>query len=313
VSISDQLDAEVKSILRDRLGAELVELRVPDYPDDPTVPDARYGFSDALSELLPRLMPEIFTRRDAKNELWFAVPGHDVTSYEYLMKLSRRQAPLTERVRMSNFASFAATPCANALCSDNRFDLDRYLAERGDSRITDWTRWVANARFRQSESLAGARNWAVFADHFAAGKAERLARSQVARMALQRVMFENDIDVFVHPENTVPTPRIQGPNVGEASLDGISPFFQIPRIAVPAGVTETIVEPAYALNSEGKDYISVIPPATAPSRLPHPLPISLTFFSGQGEESTLIRVGTAYESATQHRFAPPRFGPLKSR
>jgi amidase len=312
-AIADQLDAEIKKVLRDELGAELVELRVPDYPDDPAIPDAGYTFADALSELLPRLMPEIFTRRNDKQELWFAVNGHDVTSYDYLMKLSRREAPLTDKVRMNNFANFAGTPCGTSLCSDNRFDLDRYLRERGDTRITDWASWVANAKFRQSESLAGAQNWAAFSEHFAAGKAERLARSHVARMALQRVMFENGIDVFVHPENTVPTPKIQGPNVGEASLDGISPFFQIPRIAVPAGVTDTIVEPAFSLNSEGKDFVSVIPPGTAPSKLPHPLPVSLTFFSGQGEEAALIRVGTAYESATHHRFAPPMLGPVKSR
>ena len=30
--------------------------------------------------------------------------------------------------------------------------------------------------------------------------------------------------MFVHPENTVPTPKIQGPNVGTISLDGITPF-----------------------------------------------------------------------------------------
>jgi amidase len=313
VAISDQLDAEVKRVLRDQLGAELVELRVPDYPDDPSVADAGYTFADALSELLPRLMPEVFTRRDDKGALWFAVPGQDVTSYDYLMKLSRREAPLTDRVRMSNFGTFGGTPCANSLCSDNRFDLDRYLKERGDTRVTDWPSWVANAKFRQSESVAGAKNWAVYDDHFAAGKAERLARSYVARMALQRVMFENRIDVFVHPENTVPTPKIQGPSVGEASLDGITPFFQIPRIAVPAGVTETIVEPAYALNPEGKDFVSVIPPGTVATKLPHPMPVSLTFFSGQGEEATLIRVGTAYEAATHHRFAPPMFGPVRGR
>jgi Asp-tRNA(Asn)/Glu-tRNA(Gln) amidotransferase A subunit family amidase len=311
VQISDQLDAEIKRVLRDGLGAELVELRVPEFADDPDVPDARYGFGDALSELLPRLMPEIFTRRNARGELWFAVPGHDVTSYDYLMKLSRREAPLTPAVRMSNFDDFAATPCANSLCSDNRFDLDRYLKERADTRITDWPAWVANAKFRQSSSTAGAMNWAAFTAHDVTGKAERLARSSIARLALQRVMYENDVDLFVHPENTVPTPKIQGPNVGESSLDGISPFFQIPRIAVPAGTTDSAFEPVYALNADRTDYQPVLAPGTQRTPLRHPLPVSLTFFSAQGEEPLLIRVGTAYESATHHRFAPPMFGPVR--
>jgi amidase len=114
----------------------------------------------------------------------------------------------------------------------------------------------------------------------------------------------------VHPENTVPTPKIQGPNVGTTSLDGITPFFQIPRIAVPAGFTDVIYEPQYALNNDKTDYVSVLPPGTQKSKLPHPMPISITFFSGQGEEPTLVKVGTAYEAATHHRRPPPAFGPL---
>ena len=39
------------------------------------------------------------------------------------------------------------------------------------------------------------------------------------------------------------------------------------------------------------------------------MPIAITFFAGQGEEPTLIKIGTAYESATHHRTPPPAFGP----
>ena len=61
----------------------------PDFPDDPEVPNLSYSFADAFSELLPRMMPELFSRNDADGELTFAVPGYDVTSYDYLLKLSR--------------------------------------------------------------------------------------------------------------------------------------------------------------------------------------------------------------------------------
>jgi Asp-tRNA(Asn)/Glu-tRNA(Gln) amidotransferase A subunit family amidase len=309
-AISDQIDSEIKAVLRDKLGAELVETVTPAYPDDPAVENLRYTFTDALSEILPRLMPEIFSRRDAKGDLYFAVPGYDVTSYEYLLALSRREAPLTDKVSITNFASFAATKCHTNLCSDNVFDIDRYLAERGDTRITNWGAWVANAKFREDDSRAGAQNWLAFEGHQDEGKSDRLARSYIARLALLRVMYENDIDAFVHAENTVPTPKIQGPNVGTSSLDGITPFFQIPRIVVPAGVTDVIYEPQYALNAKQDDYVSVLPEGTPKTALPHSLPISITFFAGQGEEPALIKIGTAYESATHHRFAPPDFGPV---
>jgi len=312
-AISDQIDAEIKTILRDRLGAELVETSTPKYPDDPSVPNLAYTFADALSELLPRFMPEVFARKDKDGKLFFEVPGHDVTSYDYLMKLSNRQAPLTSKVDITNFASFAATPCMTNLCSNTVFDLNRYLLARGDSRVTNWESWVANAKFRQSQSDAGARNWLLWKDHTAPGKAERLARSQVARMALLRVMHENRIDAFVHAENTVPTPKIQGPNVGPISLDGITPFFQIPRIVVPAGATDVVYEPVYALTADKTDYEAVLPPDAKKSKLRKPMPISITFFAGQGDEPTLIKIGSAYESATHHRFAPPDLGPVRRR
>ena len=35
VAISDQTDREFKAILRDKLGAELLETVTPDHPDDP--------------------------------------------------------------------------------------------------------------------------------------------------------------------------------------------------------------------------------------------------------------------------------------
>jgi Asp-tRNA(Asn)/Glu-tRNA(Gln) amidotransferase A subunit family amidase len=190
------------------------------------------------------------------------------------------------------------------------FDMDRYLATRGDRTIRSWRDWVANAKFRQDASRAAAENWLALPDHEAPGKAERIARSYIGRLALERVMRENRIDAFVHPENTTPTPRIQGPNAGPTSLDGITPFLQIPRIVVPAGMTDVVYEPQYALNAGRTDYVSVLPTGTPKSTLAHPMPIAITFFAGQGAEPTLIRIGTAYETATRHRTPPPAFGPV---
>jgi hypothetical protein len=40
------------------------------------------------------------------------------------------------------------------------------------------------------------------------------------------------------------------------------------------------------------------------------MPIAITFFASQGDEPTLIKLGTAYESATHHRTPPPALVPL---
>jgi hypothetical protein len=37
-AISDQIDKDIKAVLRDKLGAEIVESVDPLYPHDPTVP-----------------------------------------------------------------------------------------------------------------------------------------------------------------------------------------------------------------------------------------------------------------------------------
>ena len=112
----------------------------------------------------------------------------------------------------------------------------------------------------------------------------------------------------MHPENTVPPPKIQGPLVGTNSLDGITPFSQIPRIVVPAGMTDVVYEPHYVLSPDKRTYVSVLAPWTPRSTLAHPMPVALTLFAGQGEEPVLIKVGTAYESATHHRRPPQAFG-----
>jgi Asp-tRNA(Asn)/Glu-tRNA(Gln) amidotransferase A subunit family amidase len=65
-----------------------------------------------------------------------------------------------------------------------------------------------------------------------------------------------------------------------------------------------------ALNDAKTDYVPVLAPGVQKTKLPHPMPISITFFAGQGEEPTLIKIGTAYESATHHRTPPPDFGPV---
>jgi Asp-tRNA(Asn)/Glu-tRNA(Gln) amidotransferase A subunit family amidase len=41
------------------------------------------------------------------------------------------------------------------------------------------------------------------------------------------------------------------------------------------------------------------------------LPYNIAFWAEPGQESTLIKVASAYEAATHHRKPPPAFGPVK--
>lgn len=305
IAITEKIDAEIKRVLRDELGAELVETIDPRYGDDPDVPNLEYTFADAYSEIFPRYMPEIFSRRNSSGNLLFAVPGYDVTSYDYLQKLSLLEAPLSPQIRVDTVANIAGYP--NPLFF--KFEMDRYLKQRGDERITDWVSWVENAKFRQDASRAGAENWISTNTTIADGKSGQMAVGELSRLALLKVMYANKIDAFVHPEVTVPHNKIGGPLDGSGSLEGITPNMGVPRIVVPAGYNQIVYEPEFVLNASRTNYITRS--GTQESTLPKPMPISITFFAGQGEEPTLIKISTAYESATHHRVPPPDFGPLK--
>jgi Asp-tRNA(Asn)/Glu-tRNA(Gln) amidotransferase A subunit family amidase len=311
VAISDQINEEILTVLRDQLGATLVEVLHPDYPDDPSIPNAEFTFADALARVMPVVMPEFFGRTDEDGEPMFTVEGWDVTSPEYLRALKTGEAPMPGDPRLTNFAGYGAYDCD--ACGEFLFNINDYLAARGDTKITDWAAWVANAKFRQDSSRAGAENWVNFdGSLMTEGRADEFLRSQVGRLALQMMMAENGIDVFVHPENTVPTPRINGPNVGTNSFESITPFLQIPRVVIPAGMNDIVYEPVYALNEAGTNYDSVLPDGVQATTMEHPMPIAITFFANQGDEPLLITVGTAYESATHHRVSPPDFGPVES-
>jgi hypothetical protein len=64
------------------------------------------------------------------------------------------------------------------------------------------------------------------------------------------------------------------------------------------------------LSADKKKYVSVS--GTEESQLPHPMPISMMFWAGPGFDSDVIKVSSAYESATHHRTPPPAFGPVTS-
>jgi Asp-tRNA(Asn)/Glu-tRNA(Gln) amidotransferase A subunit family amidase len=81
-----------------------------------------------------------------------------------------------------------------------------------------------------------------------------------------------------------------------------------PEVEVPAGYNQIVYEPQYRLSDDRKRYISVT--GTERSLLPVPMPVSLMIWGAPGSDATVIKVASAYESATKHRLPPPDFGPI---
>jgi Asp-tRNA(Asn)/Glu-tRNA(Gln) amidotransferase A subunit family amidase len=320
VAISDIMDKEIKTVLRDKLGAELVETVDPMYPDDPTVPNVTYTFRDAMAEILPMVVPEYFFRTAGSagrgrgnavpsSELEFAVPGWDVRTANYDVALSLHKAPLSDKINIRSISKGFVNP-------SSVLPANQYLAARGDSRVKDWASWVANATFKTDAERARAVNAVGLKDaRPASGSISYLEMQAVNRMIVLKVMQMNHIDVFVNPEQTT-TPYLLGgalePEVNDrgtqSCCQGFTALLGAPEADVPAGFVTVTVDPKHVLSADKKEYIPTT--GDVQTTLPHPLPISLMVWAGPGYDSDVIKVASAYESATHHRTPPPAFGPV---
>jgi Asp-tRNA(Asn)/Glu-tRNA(Gln) amidotransferase A subunit family amidase len=309
VTISDQLDNEIKTVLRDRLGAELVESVDPLYPDDSDVPNMTYTFQDAIAEIFPMNVPEYFSRTTHSGDLEFAVPGFDVRTKDYLVKLAMGEAPLSQDLNLRRITTgFDDT-------GRGHFNTAKYLAERADARVFDWATWVANEKTVSDLDRRSAENAVDVQDLNPTRGIDIFKMRAVMRLVIQKVMYANGIDAFVNPENTLPHRKIGGasqPTADDRSAVSccgrFTAFVGMPQIVFPAGYNRIVYEPGFALSEDKTSYVYVN--GTEQSLLPHPMPLSLMLWSGPGEESTLIKIASAFEAATQHRVPPPDFGPL---
>ncbi len=195
------------------------------------------------------------------------------------------------------------------------FLMDKYLLERGGQdglRLAE-LRGQRDLLRRHAASrlgdVAGANNQNVAATQ----GIDRLKMVSVARMIVSKVMYENHIDVLVIPN--IPAPNERNQYARDPVTDNVRPngpsitdLLGVPEVIVPAGYNDVVYEAEYQLSEDTKSYIQV--PGTVESKLPTPLPMSMMFWAGPGDEPVVLRVASAYEAATRHRVPPPDFGPL---
>lgn len=308
VAISDRVNDEVTNVLRDKLGAEIFESFDPNYPDDPQVPNLTYTFQKAFAQVVAFTAPEYFSQK-VGDTLEFAVPGYDVTSLDYMVDLTLGVAPLSERLNMRRILE--------GLDSVNHtpFMVAKYLRERGDSKIKDWAAYAANSKWRSEDRRVGALNAANWpARHIVpTGSIDRIKMREVFRLAVLKVMYENDIDLFVHPSVGVPQWKIgidREPTIDDRRAAGpsITDLLGVPEVTVLAGYNDVVYDPHYELSPDRKSYTLVS--GAIRSTLPHPMPFNINFWAGPGDEPTVLKAASAYETATQYRIPPAAFGPL---
>lgn len=330
-AISDQIDREIKTVLRDELGAELVESFDPMYPDDPAIPNMTYNFQQALAEILPFHMPEFLQAKanvasgggDGEGggggeseaakaddgKLAFALDGFDIKHRDYSVRAAEGLAPLSDKLNIRRVTSSPPTASFS-------FNFAQYLLRRGDARVNDWASLNANAKYYIEGRAVAMANWQNKIDLASAGITQRVKMREVMRMVVLKVMQQNHIDVLVNPTTTVPPAKIgyaSQPSINNrpAGRFPTSADLGIPELTVPAGFNSIIYEPAFALNEKQDNYASKAN-ETRESTTDAPMPIGISFWGGPGDEPVLFKVASIYEAATKHRRSPPAFGPLKT-
>ena len=304
-AMSDRVNAEIKNVLRDRLGAELVESFDPMYPDDPSIPGMTYNFQQALAEILPFHMPEYLQRPRGDGALPYAVPGYDVTKRDYMVKAGEGQAPWSDRLNLRSVNN--GPPSASFA-----FNFAQYLLRRGDARVKDWASLNANAKYYSATRVAAMKNWENKVDLASDGITQNIKMREVLRLVILKVMRQNNIDVFVNPTTTIPPARIgyaTQPTVNDRPTGRFptSANVGVPEITVPAGFNTIVYEPGYVLNAAKNGYAGTANDDRR-STLEFPLPVGISFWGGPGDEDVVIKAAAAYEAATRHRTAPPAFG-----
>ncbi len=301
-AMSDIVNAEITKVLRDDLGAEIVESIDPLYPDDPAIPNLAYSFQQALAEILPLHVPEYMQRS-------FSVPGYDVTKRDYMVKSAEGLAPWPDALNMRR----ANEPGAAASFG---YDLARYLLRRGDARVKDLATLNANAKYYSAVRVAAMKNWENKIDLTSAGMTQNIEMREVLRLVVMKVMRQNNLDVLVNPTTTIPPTRIGF--AGQPQINSrptgrfpTSANMGVPEITVPAGFNTVVFEPRFELNA-AKDGYAAVANNDTPTTLLIPLPVGISFWAGPGDEGVIIKAAAAYESATRHRKEPQAFGPVRA-
>jgi amidase len=215
---------------------------------------------------------------------------------------------------------------------ESKFMMNKYLRERGDTSIKSNADLIAKANFYDDDR---------FPDRKAAREQteeqtelDSAARLRV-RFAMQQMVLQcmqlQDLDALTYPTSATPPARLdapggagggrgRNPSAGSAFATaasgvpgggGVWSFLGqqgFPTITVPAGFTtevyDRVIDPDAPKTEDGRPGTKLASPIAAK------LPVGIDFLARPFGEPVLLKIASAYESATHHRTPPPGFGTL---
>jgi len=183
--------------------------------------------------------------------------------------------------------------------------MNKYLHERGDANIRSNADLAAKATFYSDPNFPDRKQARLNAERGQVlDTSTRVQTRYAMQIMLLQCMQEQRLDALVAPMATVPPRKLTAPR--EPAVNGRSPVGWsmlgqqgFPVITVPAGFTTEV----WDRGREGND-TRLVGPISAR------LPVGVDFVGRPFDEPMIIRIASAYESATKHRAPPRGFGPV---
>jgi amidase len=253
-------------------------------------------FTQCLARYAPALMNSAFARQNPELFAELTATGGDQIAALLELQQNPSRLPAQFSLRTLNAGGFGTA-------GEGKYELNRYLRERGDANIRSNADLIAKARFYEDPNFPDRRQARIQTEN--ATELDTSARLQ-GRFAMQTMLLqcmqEQQLDALVSPTSTVPPRKLTSPREPASngrpaigwSLIGQQGF---PVMTVPAGFTTNVWE--RVVDEEGTRLVGPIPAA---------MPVGVDFIARPFGEPVLFRIASAYEAATRHRRPPPNFG-----
>ncbi|MCZ6759772.1 MAG: amidase family protein [Gemmatimonadetes bacterium] len=328
---------EIKEMLGGYLGATLVESVDPLWPDDPDIENMQPSYNDALAEFIPVFFPDMLYRLDGAGQPVFPefaekikptefAPGvtfgsGTMSPIDYMVALAEGHEPLPRSVNIRSIQNLGPS-------NTFKFHFTQYVvrraagwAERGYTEtLVNFETLNERSKFWGDDQRAWFKNWEELEDvrrplGERQGIDERFKLREMLRRLEMKVMIENNLDVVVRLHyplppgkiGTSPQPQPDGDVRGEIRM---GPYAGLTSVLVPAGYVQTVYDPVFTLSEDKRRYLRTN--NNTAITLPAPgVPFSLVFRADPGREDMILRVASAYQSASKRRVPPPMFPPLE--
>lgn len=200
--------------------------------------------------------------------------------------LQAQGATIVDPAGLDSLAALTRVPGGGA-CNPFKWDLERYLAARGEGAPVKTVRDVLRSgNYHPSVQLRlQAADTVALPPEEAPGCVAREAMRARFRTAVLRMMDSLRLDALVYPTWSNPPRKIGDLNTPHGDNSQLfAPTTGFPAVTVPMGYTRGDA-----------------------------LPAGMTFFGRPWSEGTLFRLAYGYEQATRHRRAPASTPPLRAR